>query len=378
VTAPLPCWSRNDGPGPAMHALVIGTSTYPYRPLGLTDLPGAATSADMFARWLRDRYPGEGRRVGSIRLLLAPAEAERTRVSAGPDVPVPDRATVHRAVHEWSRDCMASADNVAVLYVCGHGLQETDDGALVFVHDAGSVPDDPLDGALDVAGIRSGMTGTTGPRRQWYFADACRVPSPLLDDFEGPLRGGITLKLRRGARPAHRPVFFAAEPGGLSWQSWEGSTFMRALRECLDLLALVPLGDAKGGWGVTAQSLLTALRARVAELAQQGGEWQGVTVGGSMTDAALIECDPPMVPVTLLVTPPEAARATGVGAEIFDGNTTVRVLQRRPLPLADIPIAAGVWTLSVTFDPPCPPYVDKPAIGLYVRPPRVDQPVALR
>ena len=108
-------------------------------------------------------------------------------------------------MHEWARDCMASSGNVSVLYVCGHGIQETDDGALVFVDDAGSVAADPLDGAIDIAGIRSGMNGDNSPERQWYFVDACRVPSPALEPFEGPLRGGVALKARRGVRPAHRP-----------------------------------------------------------------------------------------------------------------------------------------------------------------------------
>jgi hypothetical protein len=361
-----------------MHALVIGTSTYPQHPLGMTDLPGAATSADMFATWLRNRYPGDGRRLGSIRLLLAPSAAERAAVSSGPRVLVPDRATVYQAVQEWAEDCMRSPDNIAVLYVCGHGIQETDDGALVFVHDAGSVPGPPLDAAIDIAGIRAGMTGDTSPTRQWYFADACRVPSPMLTGFVGPLRGGITLTPRHGRRPAHRPVFFATEPEAPAWQSEQGSIFMRALCDCLNLHALVPLDNARGDWGITAQSLLTALRQRVPDLARQGGESQTVTVGGSMTDAALIECGPPVVPVTLLVTPAEAERETGIGAEIFDGDTAIRVLERRPLPVADVPVTSGVWTLAVTFDPPCPPYVDKPAVGLYVRPPRVDKQVTLR
>jgi hypothetical protein len=49
MTDALPCWHRGDAPGPAAHALVIGTSAYPHRPLGRRDLPGAATSADRFA-----------------------------------------------------------------------------------------------------------------------------------------------------------------------------------------------------------------------------------------------------------------------------------------------------------------------------------------
>jgi hypothetical protein len=376
MTDALPCWHRGDAAGPATHALVVGTSTYPHRPLGLPDLPGAATSADLFARWLRDAYPRHGRPVGTIRLLLAPSDAERTMVSAGPGVLVPDRATVHRALHEWARDCATDPGNVAVLYICGHGIQETDDGATVFVHDAAAY--DPLDAAVDIAAIRKGMTGPGAPGQQWYFVDACRVPSGALSGHTGVLHGGIALQPRTGPWPAHRPVFFAAEPGAPAWQSHRGSVFVRALLECLELHAVEPLDDTTDRWGVTAGSLLKALRRRVRELARLGGENQRVTLVGERTDATLIECAAPQVPVTLVVTPAEAERIEGVGAEIFDGNTSVRALTRQRLPVAGVPVAGGLWTLAVTFDPPCPPYVDKPAIALYVRPPSVQQRVVLQ
>ncbi|WP_432825471.1 caspase family protein [Dactylosporangium sp. CA-092794] len=378
MKAPLTCWFRDEDPGPATHALVIGVSHYPHRPLGVDDLPGAAVSADLFARWLRGRYPGRDRRLGSIRLLLAPSGDERPDVSAGPGVHLPDRATVHQALNEWAWDCMSSPDNVAVLYVCGHGVQEADDGVVVFMHDAGAVPDDVLDGALDVAGVRAGLKGDGSPARQWYFADACRVPSADLIGLEGPAQGGITLKRRRGSAVGHRPIFFATTPGGESWQSRAGSVFVQALRDCLELHALVPLKNAAGGWGITAQSLGEALDVRVRELAALDDREQAVVVGGSLTNATFLEREPPLVPVTLVVSPAEAQEVEGCGAEIFDGDTARRILERRPLPVADVPVLGGFWTLAVTFDPPCPPYIDKPAIAIQVHPPRVEQTVTLR
>jgi hypothetical protein len=369
MTNPLPRWFHDDSTGPATHALVIGTSTYPHRPLGLPDLPGAALSAQVFARWLREGYPGDGRRLGSIRLLLAPSVAEANQVSSGLDVLMPDQAIVQQALEEWADDCRSSAENVAVLYVCGHGVQETDDGALVFVHDARDA--DPLKAAIDIAGIRHGMVGDDSPDRQWYFADTCRVPSAVLNKkFRGPLAGRITLPELQGKQPAHRPVFFAAEPGTFAWQSGAGSVFMQALRRSLELDA-IHLPPGASTWGITAQSLLLALRRLVPQLAKAGGRSQAVTIGGSMTDAYLLECGPPMVPVTLVITPAEAERAGGLSAEIFDGLTDTRVLERRPTPVVEVPVRSGIWTLSLTFDPPSELYVNKPAIGLSVQPPRV-------
>ncbi|MEV0566605.1 caspase family protein [Dactylosporangium sp. NPDC050588] len=377
MTAPLPCWFRDDTPGPATHVLVIGVSEYPFRPLSdLDDLPSGATSADLFARWMRDRYPGGDRRLGSIRLLLAPTDDERPYVSGGDTVPRADGAAVHQALHEWARDCRSSPDNVAVLYICGHGVQETDDGAIVMLRDAGAIGD-PFDAAVDVAGVRRGLSLDGCPTRQWYFVDACRVPAHGLDDYAGPLRGRITLEPRRGTGPAHRPIFFAAAPGTAAWQSGVGSVFVRALLECLDLDARTRLDGDGERWGVTAESLHRHLRRRAHELAAVGAEEQTVMVGGSyLSDVAFLECEVPSVPVTLFVDPAAAQHAAGCTARIFEGD--VQALERRPLPVVDVPVPAGIWTLAVAFDPPHPRFAPETVASVQVAPPRAHKTVTLR
>ena len=367
-------WYRRAVPGPATHALVIGTSAYPHRPFGLPDLGSAATSARRFATWVRDAYHRPDAPVSTVRLLLAPAANEDDADSPA-RVTVPTRMNVLSALDDWKRDCCSSPENVAILYVCGHGAQETDDNAVVFVHDAGAQGARVLDEAIDVAGVRAGMTGPRSPRRQWYFVDACRVPASRLRAITVPLRGGITLDPEREIESEHRPLFFAAEAGGSAYEARSGTVFGRALLDVLGLDAFRPRDGADGGWAVTAPSLLEALSARVAELAGGGLQAQRVVAGGGLTDVSFVDGPAPEVPTTVRVAPPDAAGIEYCGAEIFDGDTDKRVLARRPVPILGAPVPAGVWTLGVTFDPPHESYRDKPAIGLFVAPPACERDV---
>lgn len=371
---PLRCWYRDERPGPGTHALVVGTSAYPHRPLGLADLPSSATSAVRFAHWLRDRYPGEGRRVGSIRLLVAPSGTESVTVDPEVGVHWSDRDKVQQALHEWAADCLTSPDNVAVLFVCGHGVA-TYDGPIVLVSDAGAVPGDTFDKAIDVAAILPGLRGDEGPDRQWYFVDACQLPSDALRQFSESIQGGVRLPHRLGRKPRHQAVYYACEPNSPAYQTPESSIFARALEDCLDLDAIDKVDTALQGWGITGQSLLTALGHRIRAVAAEYGKQQYAAVGGHMSaDVTLLECGPPMVPITLRVKPGEAELADGCGAEICDDDGG-QVLQRRTLPVVDVMVTAGLWSLSVRFDPPCPPYADRTGLPLHVAPPRTEKQV---
>ncbi|MGA5305596.1 caspase family protein [Nucisporomicrobium flavum] len=369
-------WLRRPSGGGATHALVIGVSDYPYRPFGLGHLPGAATSARLFAEWLSEEYRSPDAPLGSVRLLVAPSAREKLDAAG---TPRPTRDNVMEALDAWHADCFTSAANVAILYVCGHGLLESTDGGVVFMSDAGRLRTQRLDAALDIAGVRAGMAGPGSPDRQWYFADACRERSAELDDFAEVLRGGISLPARRGPHASHRPIFFAAPPSRSAYQSGQGSIFLRALLQSLRLNALEPPAGPDSRWAVTTNSLLTALTTEVERLAKKHGVRQRVTIGGTFLPREILvhSDEPPQVPVSLVVTPAEAETVGSGGAEIFDGRTNVRVLPRSGLPIHRVPVPGGLWTLDVTFDPPHPSYRDLRSVALQIRPPMCEEPVDL-
>jgi hypothetical protein len=329
-------WFRRSVSGAATHALVIGTSAYPYRPFGLTDLGPAAVSARNFATWVRDRYRRPDAPVATIRMLLAPPAGEEN------DTPLPTRAAVLNALAAWRKACFTDPGNVAILYLCGYGAQETDDSAVVFTHDAGAQQAEALDEAIDVAGVRAAMTGPTAPHRQWYFVDVCRVPASELTAIDAPLRGGITLDPGTSVAAPLRPLFYAAAAGGApAYGSGAGTVFHQALMEALD--------RAGGGWAVTATSLLESVSARVATLAGRGLVEQKVVTSG-LGDQTLVDGPAPAAPATSPVAAPGRPDLRQA-AEIRDGQgTEIR------LPGPDIRPERRPWSLQLcSAEPRDPP-----------------------
>jgi Caspase domain len=384
--SPIPVWYSNPAnmpPARGTHALVIGTSHYPYRPFGLNDLSGAATSALCFAEWLRSHhYRPPGAPLASVRLLLAPTDKERAavRARAGPGVPLPDRQNVLDGLTDWQHDCLSSPNNVAVLYVAGHGLQESAEGALALLHDEGRNPGQPFDAALDIERVRQGLKGQRAPLRQWYFVDACRIYDEQLEplhELERPLSGGVGLPPRPGVGAPHAAVYFAASPGGQAFEprsrdpsrpKVSRTVFGRSLLTCLKQDALRRPAAADEAWSVTASSLLTALKSRVEQLALKfGGELQEPVGGGTISDQVFTFASRPQVPFSLTVDPPDAAPTAG--GRLFDGRTDREILPRTPVPIDRRRVPAGLWSLSVTFQPTHPRYRDRPSIAIEIMPP---------
>src|SRR6266568_7670625 len=156
--------------GAGLHALVIGVSDYQFLPapekfpdpkrktLGLTKVRIPATGAFRVARWLRDSYWHPTTQVKTIRLLLSPSSSEITPTvnpptsdddlmraelaKIGPPlVPRADTANVWQAMQEWQADCKGHPNDIAVLYVSGHGIQwGSKDDAIVLLEDFSKDP----------------------------------------------------------------------------------------------------------------------------------------------------------------------------------------------------------------------------------------------
>ena len=281
---------------PAPPVLVIGVSRYVHLPggggaptdtpfaTGLGQLAAAATSAVRVALWFRDRFESPGAARGSIRLLVSP----------GPDeVPLPegvtaDRATagnVRREVAAWRRDLRTHADNVAVLYVAGHGLQTSADGGIVLLEDFGAPESlSPLERAIDVAAVRRGIVSdpndpaSATPQRQFYFYDACRVTPPAAIRY-ATLPVGVVLDEPSGTPARASWVSFGSRPRdyALAVVGTRTTLYSQAFLDCLDSRAR-PEDD---GRTIRFAGLQTALEEVVSELATEYGEQQEATLGGS-------------------------------------------------------------------------------------------------
>lgn len=381
----IPLWYANPAAArPPVHALVVGTSSYPYRPFGLGDLPGAAGSAYGFACWLRDHLRPEHGELASIRLLLAPIDGDRS-FPDHPAIVAPTRDAVLAALGEWRDDCHGPS-GVPILALAGHGLQVADGEGVVLVHDAGRQTADPLAEAIDLTAIRRGLSGPGAPPSQWFFVDMCRTPGSQLETYGGDVVGGIRLRPGGRPQPRHSPVFYSSLPGQASWQSAEGTIFYRALEACLRLDALQPDDDAN--WRVTAETLTQAMARRVPAIARTLNVEQAASTGGfSDGRAVFTTADPPQVPFTVAMelgggTPLQDGHVTAMpscGAALVDTDSKDVIMARRPLPVVRVPVRGGLWRLDVTFDPSeDAPYADAEGIPVIVYPPAGSKTVTLR
>lgn len=369
---------RAEVQGAGVHALVIGVSDYEFLPepgqfpelnritLGLTKVNISATAAVRVASWLKERYWHPHCTMKTVRLLLSPSTKEKELPEVAAASATQPRATkdnVWQAMQDWQNDCRNHPEDIAILYVSGHGIQwGSKDDAIVLLEDF-SKDQLFLNWTLDVGKTLKGMSGSDMPQTQFYFVDACRI---MPDEFKKYEDAGNGLRLRStfgGADLRAAPIFYAACPQtAAKGRLGKGTYFAEALTDCLETSAQQgpnnnsSLAAAKQFWHVSTTTLLTALQDRVTEIASIDQETQDVVLGG-MTRAAIFSCspNPPNVRIILDITPDAAAQVTS--AELWNFNRSLQIRPRsscweRPLKLLDVP--AGIYLLLLSADPPLP------------------------
>jgi hypothetical protein len=358
VSLPVP----NAGSSPGTHGLVIGVSHYPFadgpdasdlgESFGIQNLTSAARSASEFAAWLVDEYRNPQRPLTSLRVLLSPIEGEtihpRIEALLPRDAPA-TRAAVEQDLGEFRQDCRSNPDNVAVVYIAGHGVQLNKRGAIVLLHDFG----DPnhvneLTGAIDVRGCHDGMDEAGNAHQQVWFVDACRQLPTVARRFER-LEGALILSERPG-QVRSSPLFLASSTRESAFAVIGGTTlFSQALLWALrGAAALGPEGGVSDEWYVGLSRLNTLLDRRVKALAGAHGEDQNVDPTGRFTDAVIHRfAQPPPVEVFLTLKPLAAAAQ---GALLFNGDAT-QAHQWEVWPFQDR-LHPGLYALKVTPQPP--------------------------
>ncbi|HSJ94389.1 MAG TPA: caspase family protein [Gaiellaceae bacterium] len=380
-------WLSRAGADPRTHALVIGVSRYQFltddgsqgtgdgQTFGLRQARTPATSAFRFARWLESTYHNPAAPLGTVRLLLSPSDFEKQNVEGLDALPAEvlpaTRENVELAVGRWKKDCETSADNVAVLYASGHGIQMSpDDGGIVLLEDFAKL-ESVLEHSLDVGAVRKGMAGPTMAQRQFYFVDACRVRPEAAVQFQ-TLGSGVGLPATFEGRARVSPVFFAAVPSTEAFgEPKDGTLFVQALLECLDTaLGVDDHVQEDGSWAVTTTTLVQQLQKRVKELAAAHGAEQIATIGGQLEDVPFhVLPGKPEVPITIRLDPDSAEAAACARARLWDPLATDVFDGEAFQPTIARTVPAGQYLLTVTIDPPTPPFADVPLFPVPALPP---------
>jgi len=371
-------WHASEGPGPRTHALIIGVSRYPHlpgggeavgpEPMGMKQLTAAARSAHAFAEWLVQNQGNLGQPLGDVWLLLSPSPNEVNEVAT--DVPAPTHDTVRAALLAWRAACDASPDNVGVVFVAGHGIQDAQDAGKILLADFNAPGFDTFHGTLDVARCRRAMNRANTANTQFWFVDACRVRPSEVDRFE-EIQGSVALAIPNGPTATTSVVFSSTAHDTLAYAIPNDHTlFWTALRDCLGGRAAREIMGERG-WFVTVHGLAHALVEAVDQLARQYGARQLPEPGGIVRDATLLRMSaPPVVEVRIELDPIDAS--SRVVGTLFDHAhqpvlQDVRFSPRRPCFECHVP--AGVYALHVT---PRPPAIAAPVVRMF----KVEPPVA--
>ena len=227
-----------------IHALVIGVGRYhPPAPRYGTRLPslnGAALAASRFASYLVNEFQRQdpnGYRLATLRLMLSPLSQENSMVDAllygqgqtqkhGPA----ERADVAVALKGWAKDCDTNEDNLAILYVAGHGVILSKGISLLFLADA------PAQASLAQAAVNLVLVeermNTCAAKKNLFFYDCCTVrPEEIPDDPASAMTTPVFPKPPAGKKTRASLVCVnAARPGAETYSiNDEGTLLARGL-----------------------------------------------------------------------------------------------------------------------------------------------------
>ena len=361
----MPSLIPEDLSAPGTHALVIGVSAYRHfedgsEPTpngietGMEQLTAAARSASEFAAWLLNDYRREAAPLKSLRVLLSPSDGEEIHPDIAALLGADSAATIANVRTEiggFRAAADSHQDNVLVVYIAGHGVQLTKNGAIVLLNDFGSPAHlTKLEGAIDVAGVHAGMNHPNTAKTQFWFVDACRQKPLIARRFES-LEGALKLSVPVGDTEAS-PLFLAATTGKEAFAYVGGVTlFNKALMWALKGgVASGPEDDGIDKWHIPVTNLIKRLPEKVKSLALAESADQAVDIAGKIHEAVFHEFPgAPQVALSIDLVPAEAKQSCTGTLKL---DATVPVIED----YADWPmhetLDAGLYLLNVRAEAP--------------------------
>jgi hypothetical protein len=349
------------GPGPRLHAFVVGVGAYPYcddppdagaasRLLGdLGSVTSPPPSAAAVAEWLLSTPRGDGDPpVGTVEVLISTLAGASVQLEDGARLPVA-RAVFDEfkaSFRRWYARCNVDPGNIALFYFCGHGWHL--DGQLLLLEDLGKDPEAVLDNCVELSEIRTVMQHCRA-RTQLYFVDSCRQMPPdffQLDTRTRPLMDRpkrVALPLP----PLDAPVYFSTA------RRFEAEADLGAVTPFTGavLRTLNGLGAHRAGadrWTIATDRFGLHLRDVIAWESPDTDRWACLTVDGEQSGASVLRTldGPPRVPFRLTCVPEHALTAAAV---------SIQHLRSSPeQPVAVAPdgkgeVIAGAYQLQLEF-----------------------------
>ena len=337
--------------GPRLHALVIGVAEYPHlmgggghpavANFGLQQLTTTRFTAIRIAQWLSACYHNPHCPLGSIELLLSPAQ-ELARVDSGRvAIELSTMKNIKRAFKRWWGRCNKQQDNIALFYFAGHGISTALQHLLAADFGDPAFPN-LWENCIEFGSFRDGMRGNAADT-QLFFVDACRE-KPIDALVQRKPTGDSLCSADIFDRVAASAAYYAAADGREAYgPANHVSFFSTAVLESLDGGGAMNKG---GTWVVDTFSLANAIGQILASLAT------------AYKQRMTCNSDPDGVPAAIQFPPAPIVRAV-IGCQSSQANVEADIsLQRLAVSLRSPPgdprpwtrhVDPGDWSIQMTF-----------------------------
>lgn len=286
---------------PGTHAFVVGVSAYEHLPadtesassdFGMGQLNAAARSASEFAAWLLNEYHNPAAPLRSLRVLLSPSLPNeqihpeiQSLLKSNTAANLQNFKADFKAFH---KDLVGNESDIAIIYVSGHGIQLTSEGAILLLNDFGEDDDAPLDGSVDIFNLRQALRFDTSAHTQFWFVDTCRQRPEIAELYE-KMEGAYKKSIPRSSIRKNSSLFLSCSTGTQAYANKSGLTFFcdALLHGLRSAQAADSDGEHGSLWRVSSPSLSSYLDKAVPELALEKGRYQYVECQGCSSPAVL-------------------------------------------------------------------------------------------
>jgi hypothetical protein len=313
---------------PRLHAFIIGVGDYPHLMGGagnaavanfnLPQLTTTVHTAMRIAEWLCTEYANPAVPLGSIELLLSPAQAV-TRPD-GKQVPIDaaSMANVRKVFEDqWYPRCHAQQGNIAFSYFAGHGISTA--SQYLLLSDFGNPAKPNLwANCIDFDGMRVGMRANHADH-QLFFVDACRE-KPIDALVQLNPNGEPLCTASIFDQVASVGVYHAAADGQQAYGPPNGITFFATA--LLDSLQGAGALHKKGQWFVDTFQLGAGLGHVMKDLAAQHNQPLSCNPSSSGIPVILHVPQSPKIRASVVCPNPQASAESEI--VVLQGGATVQ------------------------------------------------------
>jgi len=318
----------------------------PYAFGGLGQLTSPPLSALEMAAVFTETDPDAWRApLGSVDVLISPHPSYPRpggRIERFTD---PTAANLKRAYNAWWRRCNQDSDSVAILYLCGHGIQG--DEQYFLASDFGASERTPWDNAIAVDATVKGLWHNKA-KTQCVFVDACREVVPASGSIAG-IYGTPLDQFVPGRATHHKyPLLLRAVAPTERAFAQEGSPayFTKALALALRGAAAEE-DDATGEWSVTTAGIAAKIHEIMQEIAPDR-DHTAEPIQGNSTSLHLLRT-PPTVLLRVDCDPSDANVYAALACDSSSDGSLRFARSAGQATTWELPVPAGYYKVSAAF-----------------------------